>query len=226
MNKPLLLAACEAGAFGRTLDYANGRVYEAGFIYLDGEADMSVFDEHVGAWRQRMFIFLSDSWKNAVLRKHAELRTVTRYIMKRTRFDKQALDAICASVPTGYTVSDFDLEAFALRPFRHGANYETFASFKQYGAGSVARHSGNIVSSASSFITFDGAVEVDVSTNADYRRKGLAAACCAKMLIECDEKGLSAHWDAQNTASRALAEKLGYETERAYAAYTFYEGEI
>ena len=58
-----------------------------------------------------------------------------------------------------------------------------------------------------------------LSTHPDFRRQGLAAACGAKLILECLERELYPGWDAHDRRSLALAQKLGYQLERSYSAY-------
>lgn len=53
---------------------------------------------------------------------------------------------------------------------------------------------------------------------AEYRRRGLASICGAKLILECLNRNLYPSWDAQNEASAALAEKLGYHYSHTYTA--------
>ena len=75
------------------------------------------------------------------------------------------------------------------------------------------------MSSASSFLSLDGEIELDVSTKEAHRGKELATACVARMLKNCMERGITVHWDAQNDVSRHLAEKFGFEIETGYPVY-------
>ena len=118
-----------------------------------------------------------------------------------------------------YVIQAFGEDAYALHPFSHGANYETAAAFLENGAGAVAWYHREIVSSASSFLTFHHEVELDVSTAEAHRRKGLAEACVSRMLRDCMQRGLTVHWDAQNESSRRLAEKFGFTVEQSYTVY-------
>ena len=62
-------------------------------------------------------------------------------------------------------------------------------------------------------------IEIEIDTREDHRRKGLAYACGAKLILECLKRGLYPSWDAQNKWSVALAEKLGYHFDHEYTAY-------
>lgn len=56
-------------------------------------------------------------------------------------------------------------------------------------------------------------------TREDERRKHLATACSARLILECLKRGLYPSWDAQNWNSVRLSQKLGYEFSHEYPAY-------
>jgi predicted GNAT family acetyltransferase len=58
-----------------------------------------------------------------------------------------------------------------------------------------------------------------VETHPDHRRRGIATACSAKLILECMERGLYPSWDAANRISVHLAEKLGYREKGAYRVW-------
>ena len=64
-----------------------------------------------------------------------------------------------------------------------------------------------------------GFKEIQIDTKEEYRRKGLALICGAKLIIECLNKELYPSWDAQNMESVKLSEKLGYHFDKEYTAY-------
>lgn len=69
------------------------------------------------------------------------------------------------------------------------------------------------------FLAETPSIEIEIDTREDFRRKGLAFICGAKLILECCKKGWYPSWDAQNLWSVALAEKLGYHFDHAYTAY-------
>ena len=83
-----------------------------------------------------------------------------------------------------------------------------------------------MVSGASSYSGYCGGIEIEVDTREDYRRRGLAFICGAKLILDCLEREWYPSWDAQNPWSAALAKKLGYRFSHTYAAYEIYEGGI
>ena len=93
---------------------------------------------------------------------------------------------------------------------------------KSTGWGVVILKDGEPVSGASSYSGYLGGIEVEIGTREDFRRKGLACICGAKLVLECMERGLYPSWDAQNLWSAALAQKLGYHFDKEYPAYEIY----
>ena len=69
-----------------------------------------------------------------------------------------------------------------------------------------------------------GGIEIEIDTKEECRRRGLALACGARLILECLDRGLYPSWDAANLDSVRLAEKLGYRFDRAYTAYETYGG--
>ena len=100
--------------------------------------------------------------------------------------------------------------------------YTDYNEYKRLGLGVVALFNGEPVSGASSYSSYEGGIEIEIDTRAEYRRKGLGTACGAKLILECLERGLYPSWDAQNLWSAALAEKLGYQLDHPYTAYEIY----
>lgn len=78
---------------------------------------------------------------------------------------------------------------------------------------------GVIVSGASSYTSFSAGIEIEIDTMEAFRRKGLASACGAKLILECLKRGLYPSWDAHNKESLALAQKLGYRFANEYPVY-------
>lgn len=152
-------------------------------------------------------------------------RQVTRYAMKKdTVFDKDRLTDLLAGCPEGYRLHFID-EALYEQCRKNQWSEDlvsVFESKKEYmekGLGVVAVKDGEIAAGASSYTRYREGIEIEVDTRVDERRKHLATACCARLILECLERGLYPSWDAQNLHSVHLAEKLGYELSHEYTAY-------
>lgn len=64
----------------------------------------------------------------------------------------------------------------------------------------------------------DGMVELGVETREGQHRRGYATVTCANLIATCERMGLKTFWNAAalNTASIALARKLGYRREQPH----------
>ena len=88
--------------------------------------------------------------------------------------------------------------------------------YERWGLGFVARKDGALAAGASSYTAYGGGIEIEVDTKEEFRRQGLAAACGARLILACLDRGLYPSWDAANLASVGLAEKLGYTPGEEY----------
>jgi len=213
---PLLYRAAKSGVFGNVLKYDSGCFLDAMFVFVEGVPSPEGIAALKARFTMRPLVAMTSEWEEYIRSNFPEAHTLKRWMMKPAdRFDIAGK----AAVPEGFEASAFDELAFDAKPFSHGENYLSFEDFSRRGAGGVVRHGEKIAASASSFLSFENEVELDVSTEEAYRGRGLATACVSVMLAQCMEKGLTVHWDAQNEISRRLAEKFGFEVEACYTVY-------
>ena len=216
MDQPLLYRAALQGKFGKRTGFSKGSITDALFVYLDGDPEPESVDEVAAHFRNRPVVCLTDAWKAHIEEKYPDAAVYRRFMMNPScRFTlPETLD-----LPEGYRLAGMDEAAFEAHSFSHGENYDSWAAFREEGSGAVVYCGEKIVASASSFLSLDGEVELDVSTEETHRKKKLATACISRMLRDCMERGITVHWDAQNDISRHLAEKFGFETETEYSVY-------
>lgn len=157
-------------------------------------------------------------------------KKVTRYAIKKEKdvFDIDKLQGAVDSLDSEYSIKMIDKDLFYkcrkiswCRDFV--SQYDSFEMYKKYGLGVVILKDGEIVSGASSYTSYIGGIEVEIDTKEEYRRRGLAYVCGAKLILECLKRNLYPSWDAQNRWSAALSEKLGYHFDHEYTAYEIYE---
>jgi len=80
-------------------------------------------------------------------------------------------------------------------------------------------HQGTFVSGASAAAVGGGKFEIEIQTHRQFRRRGLARAVAAALILYCLEHGIEACWDAANEPSAALARQLGFHSTGKYEAY-------
>lgn len=156
-------------------------------------------------------------------------KKVTRFAFKKDPkvFDMVKLQTLAENLGQEYTLRMIDQELFDWCKEKEWSRdfvslYTEYNEYKRLGLGVVALFNGEPVAGASSYSRYEGGIEIEIDTRAEYRRKGLGTACGAKLILECMERGLYPSWDAQNLWSAALAEKLGYQLDHPYTAYEIY----
>ncbi len=213
---PLPYRAALRGMIGERFLFEHGSITDALFVYLDGQPEDASADMLASHFAARPLVCLTRIWEEHIRTRYPGARVFRRWLMKPARTFRlpEVVEA-----PQGYGLAAMDEDAFARHPFGQGVNYPSYEVFRRTGAGAAAYCGGEIVSAASSFVSLDGEVELDVGTAEPHRGRGLASACAALMLKECAEKGYAVHWDAQNETSRRLAQKFGFELETIYPVY-------
>ena len=216
MNKPLLYRAALQGVFGIRERFDRSSITDALFVYLDGEPEPESIARVDAHFRNRPLVCLTDAWEEQIRARYPDATIYRRTMMKPAgRF----IIPENTSLPEKYLLTGLDEGAFKQHPFSHGENYTCWDAFQAEGSGAVVYYGGEIVAAASSFLSMNDEVELDVSTKEAHRGKKLATACVARMLQDCMERGITVHWDAQNDISRHLAEKFGFEIETEYSVY-------
>lgn len=149
-----------------------------------------------------------------------------RYATKKQAdvFNKQKLQGFVDDLPPEYQLQMIDAGLYTQIQSLEWAqdlcsNYESFEQYAKIGLGVVALQREEIVAGASSFTSYKGGIEIEIDTREDHRRKGLALACGAKLILACLEKEWYPSWDAHNKASLMLAQKLGYTFDKEYLVY-------
>ncbi|MBQ6146801.1 MAG: GNAT family N-acetyltransferase [Clostridia bacterium] len=167
----------------------------------------------------------SEGWAKLIEECQPDADKVTRYaIQKGAKFDRANLQRLVDALPEGYEIKRIDGELYdkclEIEDFEDGLCH--FASKEQYlemGRGFAAIKDGEPVSVASSYTVYREGIEIEIDTLEEERRKGLASAVCARLILSCLDDGLYPSWDAANMNSVHLAEKLGYEFSHEYPCY-------
>ncbi len=139
-------------------------------------------------------------------------------------FDRDRLQAMIR----GHELRLIDEEMYNLaleydwsRDFVSG--YGSWERFEKNGLGVVELKNGELVGGASSYISYDGGIEIEVDTHKNYRRQGIATACGARLILECLNRGFYPSWDAASEISVRLAQKLGYRLKGPYPVWLLNE---
>jgi GNAT superfamily N-acetyltransferase len=225
---PTVVRAVLTEGFGRAWaddpDHPHVGLVELDFNFLAGDV------KHPAARRAVEMVFgdlvvPSPRWQELVsdIWGVRDVRTHPRVSFKGAAFDRDALTNVMARVPDEFEIirveRDDQLDDFtSLGPCLIG-NFPSRADYLRRGLGFGIRHEGRFVSAASSFCVADNDLEFEIQTHANFRRRGLATAVAARLILHCLDHGITPHWDAHNPPSAALARKLGFGDEVEYLTF-------
>jgi GNAT superfamily N-acetyltransferase len=164
------------------------------------------------------------AWRHLVAVTYPNALTVyRREAFQAEPFDVDNLRRFCQALPSGFELRQVRLEevtqfATDLDPALV-YNFRSHEEFITQGVGMGILHQGRFVSGASSAAIGGGKFEIEIQTHRQFRRRGLARAAAAALILYSLEHGIEACWDAANEPSAALARQLGFHSTEKYEAY-------
>lgn len=198
------------------------------FAFFAGKPNIELVSYKPDWCTQNFMIMVpqNEHWQTTITRFYGErAKIVSRYATKKEPniFDKEKLEKAVASLPQQYNLCMIDeqlyrmckAEAWSVDLVSQFSDYE---NYRNLGIGVAICKDTIIVSGASSYTRYQEGIEIEIDTKEEYRRKGLAYVCGAKLILECLKRNLYPSWDAQNKGSVTLAEKLGYHYSHTYNA--------
>lgn len=225
--------SCLQGYMGKAYgDHPNclrsARISVGGFHFFTGQPNQELIQcREAGNSEFAILVPNDDLWEREI--QSACRGNALRHIRYATKkegdvFDRERLSRLAACPSREYQLQPIDKGLYAqiLSLDWAGdlcANYPTYEDYARDGLGVAATLGGVVVAGASSYLTYRGGIELEIDTRKDQRRRGLAQACGARLMLDCLNRGIYPSWDAHDQVSLALAEKLGYRLDRAYPVY-------
>ena len=218
--------ACLQGVMGRALASGSGRsavLVQRDFCFFAGEPDSALVRQVEGP----ILVPRTEDW-HPVIEEALGDRAVreSRYAIRKEPgvFDREKLAALAAALPAGYEMRQIDealVPALLAEEWSRDlcAPPDSPAGCRQRGLGFAALYGGVPAAGAGSYCVYEGGIEIEIDTRRDHRRRGLAAACGARLILACLDRGLYPSWDAIDLRSVSLAEKLGYHRAEPYPIY-------
>lgn len=205
-------------------------IIAADFCYLVGEVKhfdeiKKILEENA---RYKVIIPCGPGWVVYLKEYFSEkVRCYKRYAIKKEPeiFDKKNLENLIMRLDSEYKIIQIDEVIYnTVLNIDWAADgccfFKTYEDFKKKGLGYVVFKDEQLVCIASSYTAYKNTIGVTIGTLEEHRRKGLAAACAASLILECLERGIYPEWEAANMDSVALAEKLGYHFDKAFVVYS------
>ena len=196
------------------------------FVLFAGEAQGETARYFVETTARPYYVLpSSEEWLRLVRASTGrEGKAITRTSFSSSSLASDPLRRYAEELPKGFELRRFDeatvYEAASRRWSQSFVeNFPTPGGFLDRGFGFGIFAGGRLVSGASSFTVQGNTVEIEVDTHPRFRRRGLATAVSARLVLHCLERGLDPHWDVANARSCALAEKLGFTRERSYEVH-------
>jgi GNAT superfamily N-acetyltransferase len=173
----------------------------------------------------RVMITPTPAWQSWLAASYpGELAPYRREAFQAETFDSELLRRLAQSLP-----ADFELRQIGLKDVPqlvadlHAAlvyNFPSHETFIRASIGLGIMHQDRYVAAASAAAIGGGKAEFEIQTHPQFRRRGLAKAVGAALILACLERGLEPCWDAANAPSSALARQLGFRSTGTYDAYT------
>lgn len=227
-----IILSCLQGVMGKVYTSASGDAAVAklgDFAFFAGNPSEELIQLKPEGWKQDFIIMVpqNEAWARLIEECYGDkAKKVIRYALKKELdvFDVKKLEQAVAGLPYGYDLKMIEEDEYNMCMEYGWANdlvsqYKSYDEYKSLGLGVMVFCGGEPVAGASSYSTYDGGIEIEIDTKKEYRRRGLAYACGAGLILECLKRGLYPSWDAQNEWSLALAQKLGYNYSHKYIAY-------
>ncbi len=149
-----------------------------------------------------------------------------RYAIKKEPaiLDAAKLTGYAQALAAPYALRPIDAELYGLAMQEDWSKdlcsqFADYADYRSRGLGVAVLCAGQLVSGASSYAVYNGGIEIEIDTKAEFQGRGLATACGAGLILECLRRGICPGWDAHDLRSVALAEKLGYRLDHPYTVY-------
>ena len=222
-EKPMV-RACLQGRMGRVVPWgeASALATIGDFCFLAGEPVRELLERA----DRPILVPGSEGWSRLIEEVLGERAApFTRFAARRgPETDTDRLKGFTESLPRGFSIRQIDKEIYFIlmgEPWSKDlcGNFADAEDFLVQGLGFAVLREGKPVAGAASYAVCDGAIEIEIDTRPDFRRRGLARACGARLILECLDRGLYPGWDAHDSRSLSLAEQLGYQLDHPYTAY-------
>lgn len=199
------------------------------FCFLAGEPIRELLDgeKELRGKGFRILVPRDEAWARAIEEYYgSSAQKRVRYAFQKDGdiFDREKLGNAAGLLPEGVFLQMLDEECFHKCRAADWSRdlvsqYQDYDIYKKLALGVAAVKNGKVLAGASAYSRYRDGIEIEIDTEMSQRRKGLAYACGAKLILECLSRGLYPSWDAQNPASAALAGKLGYHFSHTYPVY-------
>jgi len=224
-----LIWSCLQGHMGNIIldnekNPASAMIEIGDFCFFAGQPNTVLFHDIEG---EKLLIPKDNTWE-ALIGNFFDGRVnkILRYAIKKEPdvFHVAKLASFISSLDDCYELRMIDREVYELAGKEAWSvdlcsQFKDYADYQRRAFGVSILHNGELVAGASPYAVYNNGIEIEIDTRPDYRGKGLATVCGAKLILECLARNVYPSWDAHDLRSVALAEKLGYHLSHPYVTY-------
>jgi len=217
------------GAFGeafvdQTESATVGMIGVLDFVFFAGDASCATAAEMIGSQQAGSWLIGRDAaWQARFIKRWGDqLKQKERFAFQApTVWNRERLAAWQHELPIGCRLKPIT-EAAAARFAQLSASLVDFDAQGQptmaYSVGFGVEQDGQFISGCVG-APAGGMLDFEIQTALAHRRRGLATAVAAAMILYCLDHDLRPCWDAANEMSARLAEKVGFVGRTPYRAY-------
>lgn len=234
-QETLIWSALEGvmGSIWTIRENPNAALCECGdFLFLAGDVCNAETKALLQAWKQErnQFVILAPRKPEAgalieeVFGARAQRNERFAFYKGGETFDEPKLEQMAQTLPHGVKICAIDHKLYH-QCLKHSwardfvSQFRSAEDFQKNGLGFAALANDEMIGGASSYTRYSRGIELQVETRADWQCRGIASACCARLILECLKRNLYPSWDAANPVSAALAQKLGYRCAGTYPVW-------
>ena len=229
-----MIWSCLQGVMGEAWadslpDARSAQIVTGDFCFLAGEPDGELVGNIPASFPSRSILMASrdEGWGELIEACYGD-RCVKfrRYALKKETgvVEREVWESYVGRLPEEYVIRPIDgglYRRILSEEWSHDlcSQFRDEGHFMQMGVGFVALWGEEIAGGASSYTVYREGIEIEIDVKEAHRRKGVARACAAQLILECLDRGIYPSWDAANPESLHLAETLGYHFDGSYVTY-------
>lgn len=220
-----------------SLNPKSAQICVGDFSFFAGEPNLSLVKNikaTASKHRGLLVIDPDDDWRVMFEKHYGTNKMYPHYRQSFVReniiFDITMLKYYAMNLPKEFIIRPIDEDMYRFTLLEKWSedfciNFNSYQDFKKNGIGFVVLHKDmhnnqTIVAGASSYIYYEGGIEIQIATNKDFRNLGLATSVGATLILGCIENNINPSWDSANKISSKLAFKFGYKSASFYKAFT------
>jgi GNAT superfamily N-acetyltransferase len=199
---------------------------DAALTYFARQTSQAFLDQAIAHFRKLGLVWLV--WPHFTALQPPQIKDAQ--VVNRLEFyaydpGSEALRSLRRQLPEGYVIQRINRSLLERCEWR--VEMEFYAgsldNFLAHGLGLCMMHEGEIIVEAYASALGNTRAEIGALTREAYRGQGYASIACAHLIEMCERKGYHAYWscDADHTASARVAQKLGFQQQRAYRIFEY-----